>query len=153
MKVSDLVLFALAGIGLFMVGFWVVRFFRHSYQIGVNLNATLREAVELMRQYRGDFAFLRRLQEAAGPNFGVPETPGPIPEVPPEPPARRPFPTPVYDRFIKKPEEPDAPLEDVDMTGDEEDLIDREKVDYLRELGIKGEEPEARPPGREVNAE
>jgi hypothetical protein len=155
LPVNNVVIFVVTGlsiVGLWTIVSYVFRTVRNVREIAVNLNATLREAVALMREYRGDFAVLRNIQAATGPNFGGHDTADePMPE--PARANRVPFPAPAFERFTTKPEEPDAPLEDVEFSGSEQDLMDRDKIDHLRAMGLEVEEPETGPAGREVNAE
>lgn len=161
MKISVggyMALLALAAIGASVVIFYVARALITAWKIMVNLHSTLHEAVAVLKEYRGDFQFLRQLQEAAGksPNFG--EAGGfqePVVSVQGPRESRRPiapFPDPLIDRFPVKPPEPDAEAEDADVTGNEEDMVNRERVDNLKDMGFDAEEPEVRPPGRTVDA-
>jgi hypothetical protein len=143
-----------AAIGACAVLYLLVRLSVTVWRIAVNLNATLKEAVAVLKEYRGDFQFLRQLQEAAsrGPNFGEVDSQAEVQE--PKQPKKPlpPFPEPLYDRFTTKPKEPDAEAENADVTGDDREMVDRERVDNLKDMGFDAEEPEVRPPGRMVDA-
>lgn len=145
-----LCVFASIGILSTAVGVW--KFLRYVRSVLVNLNTTLREAVDLMRLYKGDFEVLRQVQEAASPNFG-PTMEDAVRSAGPQRSVIPPFPTPVYERFhAEKPHEEDAPPEDVEVSPLEKDLIEVEQVEDMRRMGYETEDPMATPPGRTVDA-
>ena len=157
MNWEDVAVYILAFVGSAVIVNWVFQFLRKAWDALCKLNKTLTEAVAVLKEYRADFAVLRQIQEAGvTPNFGPTQEPSAEDREPTRAPAY-PFPAPVYERFRQEPvraPEPEAEDEPGDVTGEDRDLIDAEKLDKLRQMGFEAPEPEDEmPAGREVNSE
>lgn len=144
-------------VGMVATTYFVYSWTRKAWEVLCGLNATLREAVELMKAHRGDLQVLRQINDMAAAQVAEEQ---PIPDVIGE--KRRQaavaYPTPPWEYFRteEKPPEPDAPDEgmcSVDVTGDEQELIDVEKVEILRAMGMSAPDPEFRPKAVEVDSE
>jgi hypothetical protein len=149
------VVYGFAVIGAGLVGYWVVTGALTVFGIVRDLSKTLHEAVEIAKEFRSDFGVLRQIAASqATPPFN--------PEEPTEqagpPAAPTPFPVPfpgLYRMQAEKPPEPEAEYEkpgQVDVTASEEEVMNQDRIDNLRQMGIpvnQNEEPE---PGRTVEA-
>lgn len=142
-----------ACIGLAVVLFWVGQFLYRAWSVLKGLDASLREGVALLREHRTDISLIRQIQQGDA-NSGVEEafhslvpqaTTGPSAPLPP-------FPEPFLGRFTAKPLEPDAPAEDVDVTPTEAEVIDRNRIDNLKDMGLDAEPEVEKPAGRTVES-
>lgn len=116
-----------AAIGMWTVVSWVSAFILRVRETVIDLTNTLKDAAEVAKAYREDVQILKQIaQSAPPPNFGnEPES-----IIPHQEQAGSRMPSPYWDRFAVKPEEPDAPLEpvsSVDLTPTDDDLMDQAK--------------------------
>lgn len=92
-----------------------------------DLTRTLKDAAEVAKAYREDVQILKQIaQSAPAPNFG--ESQESI--IPSHPQSQAMMPSPYWAKYPIKPEEEDAPLEpvqDVDLTPTDEDLMEQAK--------------------------
>lgn len=107
-----------------------------------DLAATLREAVGIAREFRADFAMIRQLaaQPQVDAEFFENQAQEKVPKVP------VPFPAPIAGLYREKPPEPEAPpekIDQVDVTAEEEDLLQEDQLEQLRLMGMKTEAVEA----------
>jgi hypothetical protein len=153
--IAYLIVGILATIGGVFCGVWVFRVVRLWWDTARKLNATLHEAVEILKMYRADFAILRQVQQQvqeASPNFG------PTPAEPTSQQPIYPFPPPPFTLFEQRQDkpEPDAePLDirQVDVTMTEEEIMDAEKIERMAEAGYGRPDPEFKPRAVEVQSE
>lgn len=121
------VVLALAAVGAGCIGWAVVKVFRTFVRIVTNIDRSLRDAVEIAKQYAPVVAAVQNLT-APTPKFGV-ET-----EEAPTPPRATSFPPPVWERFTPRTDEPEAEREGVDtvdLTPTEEELAGEEQAAEL----------------------
>lgn len=145
-----------AFVGMVATTYFVYSWVKKAWEVLCGLNATLREAVELMKAHRGDLQVLRTIDEAVRAQA---EEAQPVQDVigTERRQAAAAYPTPPWDYYrTEKPDEPDAPNEgirDVDVTGDEGEFIDVERVEILRQMGMSAPDPEFKPKAVEINSE
>lgn len=103
-----------------------------------------------------ELAYMRSLTPPPTPNFGgEPGSPSPG-QSSQETPPPTPFPSPVFDRFQVVREEPDATLQDTDsggLTQTDEDLVQMEALENLRQMGQQVEDSDTEHEAIEVESE
>lgn len=117
--------FALLGIVTFCR--WIAKCAKGTVAAARDLTSTLRDATEVAKSYREDIAVIRQIaqtqvpQRAEEPDSLIPQDQqGRYAEMPP----------PYFERFPKRPVEPDAqvePTSEVDVTPGEGEVIDQEQ--------------------------
>jgi hypothetical protein len=108
-----------------------------------DLADSIKQSMALLRAVRDELGFIRSMTNPAPPpGYSVSGEHEDSPAVegykPPPPPT--PFPSPVYDRYpVYKEPEPDAKIEDTDSSGltqTDEELVEAERVENLRNMGL-----------------
>lgn len=160
-----------AVIGLGTVCYWVARVFRTAWNTLSKMEQTFTRAVDYLEAHQKEMAAAQTiadalLAQAESPNSGplepVHESADADGEKAPSDPERHGYsftpPIPPYARypveFVEhRAKEQDAPNENVEVTGDEDELADAEKVEQLRRMGMGAPDPEFRPKAVEVSSE
>lgn len=111
------------------------------------LSDSIKQSISLLRSVRDELGLIRSMTHPAPPSDGDPGDPstGDAFQAPKTKP-RTPFPNPIYEQYPAVPEEPDATLEDTDSEGlvqTDEELVQIEKLDNLRAMGINVEDSDA----------
>jgi hypothetical protein len=154
MSQFDLVLIGALGV---VVLYFLVRGFIKAWKIVSSIERALN-AIPKVQKSLDDLVILLKAVITGGnpnfPNFGLDTEGNPLGPQPLDPMPRAPFPSPVFDRFTVKPDEPDAVPEDtIVISSTDEELIDAERVENLRRMGFQVEEPETQHKAIEVDSE